>query len=181
LLQQLANELKAWQGRENNPDNILHLSKMIEFSERAVKTIEGRQVLNAHSFSSEGSGFFQIPVFLPNDVRAADLFINTEQDKNEGGEGRKYNVAIFLTLDALGEMMVDASMAGGKLRCVLKFADPEIKEFISSFMDDLEREIRGIGFGDVLLNCIHSSSIGKSRMDCFQDVFSDQEAINVFA
>lgn len=181
LLQQLATELKAWQGRENSADNLQQISKMIEFSESALKTIEGHQALNAHSFSSEGNGFFQIPVFLPHDVRAADLFINTEQDKGEGGEGKKYSVAIFLNLDALGEMMVDASMAGGKLRCVFKFSDPEVVEFISDFMDDLEREIRGIGFGDVLLHCMHSSAIGKSRMDCFQDVFSDQEAINVFA
>ncbi|MCK9362272.1 MAG: hypothetical protein M0P74_01525 [Syntrophales bacterium] len=181
LLQQLSTELKAQQGKENSPDNLKTLARLLEFSEKAIKTIEGNQIINMQSAAKEGELFFQIPVFLQNDVRTADLFINTEKEKNDASGGKRYQVVMFLSLDALGEMMVDASLNGNKLGCVLKFAEPAVQEFVSGFTQELEKNIREIGFADVFLNCVQSDSIAKAKGECYQELFLDRGAVNVFA
>jgi hypothetical protein len=181
LLLKLAVELKAQEAKENSPESLRNLGKLIEFTEKAVKTIEGFQIINVQSGAKEGDIFFQIPVVLPGDVRMADLYINTEKDKNDPDGGRRHQVVMFLSLDALGEMMVEASLTGNKLGCVLKIADPAVQEFISGFVRELEKNIRDIGFADVYLTCIHSDSIGKTKSEYYQQLFFDRDAINVFA
>ncbi|MHB8829996.1 MAG: hypothetical protein ACYC6Q_10775 [Syntrophales bacterium] len=181
LLQRLSVELKVAQGRENSPDELKILARLAEFSEKTIKTIEGYQIINMQSATKEGEFFFQLPVVLQQEIRTADLFISGEKVKKGANGGNRYQVVMFLTLDALGEMMVDASLNGNKLGCVLKFADPAVGEFISGFTAELEKNIREIGFADVLLSCVHSDSIGKARSDCYQEVFFDRGAVNVFA
>ena len=181
LLQRLSVELKVAQGRENSPDELKILARLAEFSEKTIKTIEGYQIINMQSATKEGEFFFQLPVVLQQEIRTADLFISGEKAKKGANGGNRYQVVMFLTLDALGEMMVDASLNGNRLGCVLKFADPAVGEFISGFTAELEKNIREIGFADVLLSCVHSDSIGKARSDCYQEVFFDRGAVNVFA
>jgi hypothetical protein len=181
LLQKFGDLLKIEQEKENSPETVKNLAKLVDFSEKAVKTIEGQQIINAQSGGREGNVFLQVPVALPNDVRVADLFINAEEDGGGAGEGRRYNVSMFLDLDALGEMMAEASLFGNKLRCMLKFSDPATAEFVSVFTGDLEKNIREIGFGDVSLSCVHSDAIGRAKNVCYRELFSDREMVNVFA
>jgi hypothetical protein len=181
LLQQLVTELKAQLEKENSPADLKIIEKLLEFSEKAIKTIEGRQIINAQSGKNEGNIFLQIPVVLPNDIRMADLFINTEKEEKNANGGKRYNVLMFLNLDALGEMMVDASLSGNRLGCVLKFADPAVAEFISGFAVELKKNIREIGFADVSLNFIHSDSIERTKADCYQDLFPDRAVVSVYA
>jgi hypothetical protein len=181
LLQQLTAELKAQQEKENSPANLKILDKLLEFSEKAVKTIEGHQLINAQSGKNEGNFFVQIPVVLPHDVRMADLFINTEKERKDAKGGKRYNVSMFLNLDALGEMMVDATLTGNRLGCVLKFSDPAVAEFIFGFTTVLEKNIREIGFADVSFKCIQSDSIEKAKADCCRYLFPDRAVVNVFA
>ncbi len=182
LLQKFGDLLKIEQEKENSPETVKNLAKLVEFSEKAVKTIEGQQIINIQTGGREGNVFLQVPVALPNDVRVADLFINTEEEDGGGaGEGRRYNVSMFLDLDALGEMMAEASLFGNKLRCTLKFSDPATADFVSVFTGDLEKNIRQIGFGDVSLSCVHSDAIGRAKNECYRELFSDRETVNVFA
>ncbi len=181
LLQRLSVELKVAQGRENSPDELKILARLAGFSEKTIKTIEGYQIINMQSATKEGEFFFQLPVALQQEIRTADLFISREKAKKGANGGNRYQVVMFLTLDALGEMMVDASLNGNRFGCLLKFADPAVGEFISGFTAELEKNIREIGFADVLLSCVHSDSIGKARSDCYQEVFFERGAVDVFA
>jgi hypothetical protein len=181
LLQGLADELQALVEKENNPETLRNMQKFADFAEKAVKTIEGQQLMNSASGTNDKTVFLQVPVALPNDVSVADLFIDTEEEGAGAGEGKRYNVSMFLDLDALGEMAAEASLFGNKLRCVLKFSDPATAEFVSVFSGELEKSIREIGFGDVSLGCVHSDAIGREKGEHYQDIFTDREVVNVFA
>ncbi len=181
LFQRLSEELKAGQSKENSAEDIHNILKILDFSEKAIRTLEGLQIINTQSEADEGRIFLQIPVVFPDDVRTADLFVRTEKDNMEAGGVKRYHVAIFLSLDTLGEMMADATLTGNKLLCVFKFENPAAREFVSGFTGELERNIMEIGFGDVLLNCVHSDSVEKTRREYHQEFFSGFDAVNVFA
>jgi hypothetical protein len=173
-------ELQVIRQRENSKENIKNITQLIDFTEKSIKTIEGHQILNLQSSIKNEGYFFQIPVFLREEVSTADIFIDTQKEGKGSNSKKRSHVLIFLDLDALGDMMVDASLAGNSMGCVFKFADPSAKEFFSSFIGELENKITEVGFETVFLNCVVDNSIEKTKGDCFREFFPDRDAVNFF-
>ena len=112
-------------------------------------------------------------------IRTGELFIETEKDGDGATAGKRYHVVLFLNMDALGDIMVDASLAGNKLGCLFKFDDPEAQQFFSTFLDDLKNSISMLGYECGFLNCMTSKSINETKEDYHRELFSDRCAINV--
>ncbi len=178
-LLRLLDELKLL--RQDAGEAPEYLAKLIEFAEKGIKTIEANQILNLHSEIKGAGYFFQVPVLLHEDVRVADLFISTENDKGASETKKRTRVLVFLNLDALGSMMVDASVSGHSIGCVFRFADSSAKDFFLQFLPELEDNMKKIGFEGVFLNCLYDNSLEARKRNCFREFFPERDAINLFA
>jgi hypothetical protein len=183
FLIKLSEELRA-QGIEGNVADKEDLQKIVQltkFIETSIKTIENQQMINISYKEGSGNYVLQIPILYPDGIRTGELFIETEKDGDGDTAGKRYHVVMFLNMDALGDIMVDASLAGNKLGCLFKFDDLEAQQFFSIFLDDLKNSISMLGYECGFLNCMTSKTIKETKEDYHRELFSDRCTINVLA
>jgi len=182
LLMKLSEELKPQLIAENiaGKENAQKVAQLAKFTETAIKTIESQQMINVSYKVNDANYVLQIPIFFPEGIKTGELFVEAEKEGEGGSAGKKYRVVMFLRMDALGEIMVDASLAGNKLGCVFKFDDPEAKEFFSAFVGDLEKAVSLLGYECNSIKCISLEALKETR-ECYRrELFSDRDAVNVF-
>jgi len=183
FLIKLSEELRA-QGVEGNVADKEDLQKIVQltkFIETSIKTIENQQMINISYKEGSGNYVLQIPILYPDGIRTGELFIETEKEGEVDTAEKRYHVVMFLNMDALGDIMVDASLAGNKLGCLFKFDDLEAQQFFSIFLDDLKNSISMLGYECGLLNCMTSKTIKETKEDYHRELFSDRCTINVLA
>lgn len=155
------------------------IDQLIKFAESSAKTIENHQLINISYRENSGNYVLQIPILCSEGIRTGELFIEIDKDGDRDAEGKKYNVIMFLNMDALGDVMVDASLKGNKITCLFKFDDPEAQNFFTSFLDNLKNNINGLGYDCGLLKCMTSKTINETREDYHRELFQDRCEINV--
>jgi hypothetical protein len=181
FLIKLSEELRA-QGMDGNvasKEDLQKIAQLTKFTETSIKTIENQQMINIPYKEGSGNYVLQIPILYPDGIRTGELFIETEKDGDGDTAGKRYHVVMFLNMDALGDIMVDASLAGNKLSCLFKFDDLEAQQFFSTFLGDLKNSIRMLGYECGFLNCITSKTLKETKEDYHRELFSDRCAINV--
>lgn len=182
FLIKLSEELRS-QLREDNvagKEDVQKLTQLTKFTEASIKTIESQQMMNISSKVNDGNYVLQIPILFPDDIRTGELFIETEKDGDGEKGGERYHIVMFLNMDALGDIMVDASLVGNKLGCLFKFDNPEAQVFFSSFLGDLEKTISLRGYECSFLNCMTSETLRETKEEYHRELFSDRDAVNVF-
>jgi hypothetical protein len=182
LLMKLSEELRPQLGGDGiaGKEDVQKVAQLAKFTEASIKTIECQQMINVSYKTNDANYVLQIPILFPEEIKTGDLFIETEKDGGGGNAGKRYHVVMFLDMDALGEMMVDVSLAGNKLGCVFKFDDPEAKEFFSAFLGDLENAVSLLGYECNFLNCVSLETLKETREYYHRELFSDRDAVNVF-
>ena len=182
LLMKLSEELKPQLAGDTivGKEDAQKVAQLAKFTEAFIKTIESQQMINVSYKANDASYVLQIPILFPDGLRTGDLFIEAEKEAEGGNAGKRYHVVMFLSMDALGEMMVDASLSGNKLGCVFKFEDPEAKEFFSTFLGDLENAVSLLGYKYNFLNCVSLETLKETREYYHRELFSDRDAVNVF-
>lgn len=180
ILMALAEELRTQKGGEiAGKEGAPKIEQLIKFAEASTRTIENQQMVNISYRENSGHYILQLPILCPEGIKTGELFIETEKE-GEGGRGeKKYGVIMFLNLDALGDIMVDASLTGKKLTCLFKFDDPESLQFFSPFLEELKNNINGLGYDCGLLQCLLSKRIRETREDYHSQLFRDCCEINV--
>lgn len=182
LLMKLSEELRPQLGGDGiaGKEDVQKVAQLAKFTEASIKTIECQQMINVSYKTNDANYLLQIPILFPEEMKTVDLFIETEKDGGGGNAGKRYHVVMLLDMDALGEMMVDVSLAGNKLGCVFKFDDPEAKEFFSAFLSDLENAASLLGYECNFLNCVLLETLKETREYYHRELFSDRDAVNVF-
>ena len=158
------------------------LASLSKFVDSAVKTIESQQIINVILQEAENKYLFQIPIVFPDGVRKGDIFVEYDgHSKNEGDKGQ-YRVNFFLTMDVLGDMIINAGLKGNKIDCVLKCADGNVCDFISSSLEELRKSLLGFGCNIDTLKCVKEFDLEKEKSDYYQDrVLFQSEVIDLFA
>ena len=169
-------------GRSIGQEDAQKLTQLLKFAESSVKAIETGQIINIISQENDGRYVLQIPLLFPDGIRTGEIFIETGE-KGKGGEREKnrYRVAIFLSMDALGDMMVDVTMTGVKIGCLFKFEDREAQDFFASLLPGLENALSLLGYDGEYLTCITDKSLSKAREECRNELLHNQDVINLFA
>jgi hypothetical protein len=148
ILLKLSSELQTIQGTRGSAE--LDLSKkMGQFSniiDQALKVIESLQVVNVLAQEQDNLFLFQIPFQCPDGVRMQDIFIETDREKNGQNTGKSYRVVLFLDMDALGELSVDAGVKGRSLKCTIKCRNQDVLDFMSVLLPELQEKLSGAGY-----------------------------------
>jgi len=159
------------------------LVSLSSFTSEVLQTIEARQAVNVIYQQNESGLYLQIPLAMGGSLRQADVFI-TPDDKNASG-ARKYSscsIMIFLDLDYLGEISIDASLRDGQIRCIIKCESEEVKQLVDASSRKLKEALAGIGYGIEQIDCLKVSEMGQKRIEYIeQQILGSTDLINHFA
>jgi hypothetical protein len=156
--------------------------KLAGFIRSSLKTIESHQVVNYMLQEYEGKYMFQIPLLFPENMGLAEIFVNFRDQDSTGKGGQGKNKLLFLlTMDVLGDIVVETKIASKKIDCTLKCADEKICDFIRPFLGELKERLMGLGYGIDCLKCVIEKDKLKTKTEHeFQNLFA-LESIDITA
>lgn len=158
------------------------LMNLSSFASEAIQTIEARQAVNVIYQQNESGLYLQIPLALGEALSQADIFI-TPDDKNTAG-AKKYSscsIVIFLDLDYLGQISIDASLREGRIRCVIKCENEEITQLVSASSQKLKEALGAMGYGVEQIDCLQVSELGLKRAEYVeQQLLGSTQLVNHF-
>lgn len=129
------------------------IEQLSGFVDQALRVIESLQIVNVLAREQDQLFAFQIPFQFPGGIRMQDIFIETEARGNEQNKGKRYRVVLFVDMDALGELAVDAGVNEGKLRCTIKCQNREVRDFITALLPELQEKLASVGYAESALQC----------------------------
>ena len=166
-----------------DPQVASKLMNLSSFTSDALKALEARQAVNVIYQQNESGLYLQVPLALGGALRQADIFI-TPDDKN-AADAKKYSscsVVIFLDLDYLGEIYIDASVREGRIRCLIKCESDEAKELLASSADQLKEALGSIGYGVEQIDCLKVSELKTKKTEYMeQQLLGSVDLVNQFA
>jgi hypothetical protein len=166
-----------------DPQIKVKLVNIAGFTAEALKTIEARQAINIVFQESDNGLVLQVPLSVADGLRQADIFIRPD-DKNNQDE-KNYSscsIMIFLDLDILGKISVNASVREGSLRSLIKCEREDVKDIISSELSKLESVLAGIGYRVDYIDCLQEDGLTQEREEYFEEQsFSAVGLVNYFA
>lgn len=183
-LMQLSQEVAAIIEREEKIDqgSLQKLARVLEFANSSVKTLESQQVVNVALKDGDGTYMLQIPILFPDGFRTGELYIEKDNDpeSKEKEEGR-YRVVFFLDMDAMGRIMIDASMGKNRIGFTIKCERESVRDFIMSRIAELTDRLAAQGYQIDYMACRVERDIEKEQKQYIlqQSVYS-QDAINLF-
>ncbi len=164
-------------------EEVIKLTRLSEHVNASIKTIESHQIINFLLQETEATYLFQVPVFFPDGIRKSEIFI--EYDRGADGKDRdkaSYRVVIFLDMDILGDMIIEAGLRGEKIDCIIKCINQEICDLVSAFMDELHRSLLAAGCEINTMKCVAGNDLVKEKADYYRErVLYAREVIDLFA
>jgi hypothetical protein len=153
------------------------------FTDDALKTIEARQAVNIVFQESDKGLALQIPLALPEGLRQADIFMRPDDKNNQ--EEKKFSscsIMIFLDLDILGKISVNASVRDGSFRSLIKCEREDVKDVISGELGKLKSALSNIGYRVDYIDCLQEDGLAQERKEYFaEQSFSARDLVNYFA
>lgn len=140
------------------------LNRLGDFANQAVKTVEAQQAVNVVLQESDSGFVLQIPVQLRDGMRMAEVYVEADRDSGRSdANGRSYRVVFFLDMDAIGNIMVDASIRNKRISCTVKCETEPVRRFAAELLASLEEGLAAQGYGIDYLACNLEASIAEER------------------
>jgi len=161
---------------------IVKLLDIYAFTDKAIQAIEIKQALNTVFQDSDNGLILQIPLALGDGFSLADIFI-TPEDKNGQGKTKfsSCTVTVFLDLDMLGNIAVNAGIREGTLNCLIKCESEEIKNLIGGNLTGLKNALSSAGYRVDYIDCIQAEKLNDERKQFLaRQSFSVTELVNFF-
>jgi hypothetical protein len=156
------------------------IRQFFDFADHATTVIETLQIVNILAQEQDGLFLLQFPFQFPEGIRIQDLFIESDRNGREGGTGMQCRIVLFLDMDTLGEIAVDAGINDRTIRCTLKFSDPHVFDFMKSLLPEFYQSLSGIDYKIGGIQCVLERNIRSWKNDFLSNyrVFS-QNALDV--
>ena len=170
-------------GKESfaHEDGIL-LNNLSKYLDSSIKTIEAHQIINVILQESESKYLFQIPILFQDGIRKGDIFVEYDRNSRGARDKSQYRIMFFLSMDILGDMIIEAQLKGDKIDCLIKCLDQEVCDFISSFLEELRNSLSAMGCQIDTVKCVAGGDLAKEKMDYYQDrVLYARDVIDLFA
>ncbi|PKN77295.1 MAG: hypothetical protein CVU52_01075 [Deltaproteobacteria bacterium HGW-Deltaproteobacteria-10] len=158
------------------------LTNILAFTGDALKAIEVKQSINSAFQLSDNGLVLQVPVALADGFRLAYILITPEDRDGQGQE--KFSscaVTIFLDLDLLGKIAVNASVRDGGFNCVIRCESEDIKDLINDNLDELKRSLAGTGYRLESICCVQEEGLMDEREEYLaRQSFFAADLVNFF-
>jgi hypothetical protein len=162
-------------------DVVITLTKLSEFVDSSLKTIESQQIINFILQEAECKYLFQIPILFPDSVRKGDIFVECDRDKKNEGHKGQYRVIVFLSMDVLGDMIVEVKLEGKTIGCLIKCKDQEICNFVSSFLKELRNVLLTSGCEINTMTCVVGRDLMGEKIEYYHDlIVYAREVVDIF-
>jgi len=125
--------------------------EILAFLERGTKAIEGQQIAAVLGQELDRSLVLQAACQFPAGIRMQDIFIDQETDGPDGVQ--RFHAVLLLSMDALGEVIADASAYGSRLDCVLYCKTQEAIDFLIVLLPELRERLAAAGYAESFLRC----------------------------
>jgi len=124
------------------------------FLQAAMHTLEAQQVVNVVSQEREQTYILQVPLMFPETLGLAELFITVDNEKSHTGVfPRKCQVLFLLTMDALGEIVMDAAVDGRKITCRITCENRAIRDFVVPHLSEITGKLEALGYSIGHIEC----------------------------
>jgi hypothetical protein len=170
ILMKLSSKLSPIQIASDHTD--LDIQKIGQFSsiaDHAATVIETLQIVNIMAQEQDGLFVLQIPFQFPDGIRTQDIFIEADREMNKQYNGIQCRIVLFLDLDALGELAVDAGLKDGILRCTIKCPDQNVCDFMQPLLPELREALSGIDYSTGSVECVLEQDIQSWKNDFLHD------------
>ncbi|MBA4396425.1 MAG: hypothetical protein C0394_03460 [Syntrophus sp. (in: bacteria)] len=127
------------------------LKETLAFLERGTKAIERQQIAAVLGQELDRSLVLQAACQFPAGIRMQDIFIDREADGPEGLQ--RFHCVLLLSMDALGEVIADASAYGARLDCTLYCETPEAIDFMNDLLPELRERLAAAGYAESFVRC----------------------------
>ena len=166
------------------PDSelISKLTNIMAFADEALKTIEVNQVINSVFQDSDNGLLLQVPVALADGFRLVDIFIKPDgKDEQEKKNFSSCTAALFLDLDILGKIVVNAGFREGGVNCIIKCEREEIRALIGNNLEELKNSLLQTGYRVGYIDCVQEEGLAEEKKEFLarQSFFADQ-LVNYF-
>ena len=186
LFMDILQNLNAFMGDVSNIDDTLlnQLKQLRSFAEDSISALETHQILNVLSRESDGPYILQLPFAYPEGVRMQDIYIErgNEQGKDSEGKTASFRMTIFLDLDQMGEITLDARFQDKKIDCVFHCQNEDISHFVGNYLNELKVKLEGAGYDVGGLQCLVEENIHIMKQEYLtRQPFNNRLALNIFA
>jgi hypothetical protein len=157
--------------------------ELIPVLERAVRSIESQQVLNVHFSETEGKVLVQVPVLLPGLMGKANIFIHgREGQAGRNGQGDSFRVVFALEMDALGDVIAQATFRGKTISCHIRCGEESTAAFLSSLLPELEKQLTEAGYRVTELAARKEHNVREAMEECLrEEIYGDGQTLSLFA
>jgi hypothetical protein len=177
LLKLAASLHEEAQGEEGRA-GAARLAALASFTSEALSIIETRQALNTVFQSNESGLYLQVPLALGQAYGQADIFIKPD---DHGADGKnKFSscrFVIFLDMDILGRIAVDALLREGRIKCVIRCENTNTVRLIGTKLDKLKEALIGTGYNVDLLDCLKAQDIATEKKEYIDEILTGSTGI----
>lgn len=139
--------------------------QLADFTDRARQVIESFQIVNVLAKEQDGLFVLQIPFHFPDGIRMQEIFIETEAEKNRSRSRKLFRVVLFLDMDSLGTLAVDAAITEGSLRCTFRCPDHQTVGFLQFLLPELAESLSESEYRPVRVDCVLDRELPHWKQD----------------
>jgi hypothetical protein len=167
-------------GHSSKTDMPLQVDGFFRLVDQALKVIESLQIVNVLAQEQDQLFAFQVPFQCADGIRMQDVFIETDRDGNGPVNGRRYKVVLFIDMDALGEMAVEAGLQEGKLQCTIRCHNQDTIDFMADSLPELQDKLADLGYVAPKVQCTLDRDLRSWKQDfLLEHRLYSQNTINV--
>ena len=137
------------------------LKETLAFLERSTKAIEGQQIAAVLGQELDRSLVLQAACQFPDGIRMQDIFIDQETDGPDGQ--KRFHAMLLLSMDALGEVIADASACSSRVDCVLYCETPEACDFLTALLPELRDSLTAAGYAEPSVRCLLERNMREAK------------------
>jgi len=150
---------------EYNESDTQKIRQFSHFADHAATVIESLQIVNILAQERDGLFVLHFPFQFPEGIRIQDLFIESDRSRREDDTGKQCRIVLFLNMDILGEIAVDAGIQDRVIRCTLKCSDQHVFDFIQTLLPELHKALSGIDYTISSVQCVLDINIQSWKND----------------
>ncbi|NPV05726.1 MAG: hypothetical protein HPY67_13430 [Syntrophaceae bacterium] len=156
---------------------------LIPALEKALRAIEGRQLLDVHLQQGEGKLLFQVPLLMAGHVGNASILIERDgQRALPGGRGGAFRVLFALEMDALGDVMAQAHFSANTVTCSVHCAGADAASFVAGLLPALNDQLVRAGYRVAGLEVLVDRRVRETMQDRLREaICGDGAVLSVFA